>query len=146
RPLDAAAAEALGADAQGLDGAADLALHALEVGLELAPADARDLTADAAQVLGLAAARDLIAQRRLLAADATLHAHGQGPRRRSRGKTFIITTPTRLARRRCRGRTRRRPGPARRSRAAPARRRSSPPRRRRPASAPPRRPPAVGRR
>src|ERR1700722_12792346 len=56
RPLDLAAADALDADAHALDGAADLALQALQIGAEGALAAAADLAADAAEVLGLAAA------------------------------------------------------------------------------------------
>src|SRR5438552_17067981 len=56
RPLDLAAADALDADAQALHAAADLALDALQVGAEGAAADAGHLAADAAEVLGLAAA------------------------------------------------------------------------------------------
>src|SRR5215470_15442269 len=74
-PLDPAAADALDADAQGLDGAAHLALDGLQVGLEGPAADAGDLAADAAEVLGLAAAGVVVAQDRFLAADGTLHAH-----------------------------------------------------------------------
>src|SRR4051794_22713502 len=55
RPLDPAAAHALGADALAADGAVDLGLDGLEVGLEGALGGAGDLLADAAEVLGLAA-------------------------------------------------------------------------------------------
>src|ERR1700733_14569697 len=56
RPLNQAAADALDAHALGFDGAAHLALERLQVGLEEPLADARGLAADAAEVLGLAAA------------------------------------------------------------------------------------------
>src|SRR4051812_49089681 len=55
RAEDLAAADALDADAGALDVAADLDLHALEVGEEAALGGAGDLDADAAEVLGLAA-------------------------------------------------------------------------------------------
>src|SRR5581483_11081010 len=73
--LDAAAADAMGADALAHHRAAVLHLNALEVRAERAPADAGGLAADAAQVLGLAAPGVLVAQHRLLPADRTLHAH-----------------------------------------------------------------------
>src|SRR3954464_13816062 len=75
RPLDTAAADALDADAGTLDGAADLDLDVLQIGSERPPADAGDFTADAAEVLGLAAPGVLVAQYRLLATDRTLHSH-----------------------------------------------------------------------
>ena len=50
-------------------------LDALKVRAERAPADAGNLSADTAQVLGLAAAGVLVAQDRLLPRDGTLHAH-----------------------------------------------------------------------
>src|SRR5579885_2613344 len=74
-PADAPAADALHADADALDGAALLDLDALEVGLERPLAPASHLAADAAQVLGLAAVRVLVALDRLLTANRTLHAH-----------------------------------------------------------------------
>src|SRR5260370_19920079 len=70
--LDAAAANALHADAQALDAAADLALDVLQVRHELALARAGDFRADAAEVPRLAAVRLLIADGRLLAANGTL--------------------------------------------------------------------------
>src|SRR5262249_28378893 len=74
--LHPAAAHALDADAHLLHRAVELHADVLQVRLELAPADPGDFTADAAQVLGLAAARVLITQHRLLPTDGTLHAHG----------------------------------------------------------------------
>src|SRR2546421_8343385 len=78
RALDAAAANALHADAGAVDRAVLLHdLDVLQVRLEQALADAGHLAADAAEVLGLAAPGVLVAQHRLLAADVTLHAHGR---------------------------------------------------------------------
>src|SRR5439155_10802858 len=74
-PLDAAAADALDANAQALHRPAHLHLDALEVGTERPPADSRHFPADAAEVLRLAAPGILIPQDRLLAADVALHAH-----------------------------------------------------------------------
>src|SRR5713226_5621104 len=62
--LDATAADALDADTQPLHAAADLALEVLQVRVEGAPADAGDLGADAAEVLGLAALGILVAEHR----------------------------------------------------------------------------------
>ena len=45
--FDAAAANALDADAHALDGAIDFNLDALQIGVEASPADAGDLSADA---------------------------------------------------------------------------------------------------
>src|SRR5262249_53086591 len=87
RPLHEAAADALDADALGLGGAARLHPDALEVGAEGPLADAGDLAADAAQVLGLAAPRVLVAAGRLLAADRTLHAHDSARPLLSDGRT-----------------------------------------------------------
>src|SRR5262245_20926620 len=75
RPLHLAAAYALDADARALDRAADLNLNVLQIRPKRTPADARHLTADAAEVFGLAAPSVLIAQHRLLATNRTLHAH-----------------------------------------------------------------------
>ena len=70
--FDAAAANALDADAHALDGAIDFNLDALQVGVETSPADAGDLAADAAQVFGFAAPGDLMTQARFLAAHVAL--------------------------------------------------------------------------
>jgi hypothetical protein len=73
----AAAAYALNTDAHLPYSTIDLHADILQVGLELPPADAGYLSANTAQVLGLTAARILIAQHRLLTADGTLHAHDE---------------------------------------------------------------------
>ena len=70
--FDAAAANALDADAHALDGAVDFNLDALQVGVEASPADAGDLAADAAQVFRLATPGDLMSQARFLAAHVAL--------------------------------------------------------------------------
>ena len=75
RAFDAAAANALDADAHALDGAIDFDLNALQIGVEASPADAGDLSADAAQVFRLAAPGDLMSQARFLAANVTLKSH-----------------------------------------------------------------------
>src|SRR5262249_59788188 len=75
RPADLAAADALHADAGALHAAVHVDLDVLQVRPEGAPADAGDLAADAAEVLGLAAPGVLVAQHRLLSANGTLHAH-----------------------------------------------------------------------
>ena len=73
--FDAAAANALDADAHALDGAIDFHLDALQVGVETSPANAGDLAADAAQVFRLAASGDLMTQARFLAAHVALKSH-----------------------------------------------------------------------
>src|SRR5262245_38793664 len=73
--LHAAGTDAGYANALRLDRAADLDLDALQVGLEGPLGNARRLAADAAQVLGLAAAGVLVADDRLLPANVALHAH-----------------------------------------------------------------------
>ena len=73
--FDAAAANALDADAHAFDGAVNFNLDALQVGVETSPADAGDLAADAAQVFRLAASGDLMTQTRFLAAHVALHGH-----------------------------------------------------------------------
>ena len=70
--FDAAAANALDADAHAFDGAVDFNLDALQVGVEASPADAGDLAADTAQVLRFAAPGDLMTQARFLAAHVAL--------------------------------------------------------------------------
>ena len=80
RALDAAAADALHADAGAADGAVLLHdLDVLQVRLEDAPADAGHLAADAAEVLGLAASGVVVAQNGLLAAHLALLAHDRSP-------------------------------------------------------------------
>src|SRR5262249_25169560 len=74
RPLDAAAADALHADAQPLHAAVDLALDALQVRHEPALAGAGDLGADAAEVLRLAAVGFLVADDRFLPGRVPRHA------------------------------------------------------------------------
>src|SRR5438034_659045 len=88
RALDAAAANALHADALALDRAADLALQRLQIGRERPLAAAGDFAPHAAQVFRLAAPGILIADCRLLAADFALPAHGLNLRK-SEGKEEI---------------------------------------------------------
>src|SRR5581483_3163697 len=76
---DQPAADGADGDADRLDRAVDLDLHPLEVRLEPPLGDAGHLPADAAEVLGLAAAADLIAPDGLLARDRALHAHDYCP-------------------------------------------------------------------
>src|SRR5437868_403644 len=76
RTLDLAAADALDADAHALDGAADLDLDVLQVGRKPPLAASGHLAANAAEVLGFAAVRILVAADRLFATDGTLHSHG----------------------------------------------------------------------
>src|SRR5947207_2814270 len=75
RPLDAAAAHALGADADPDRLAVDDGLDLLEVRLERPPAHPGDLLTDPAEVLGLAAVGLLVAEDGLLPAHRALHAH-----------------------------------------------------------------------
>ena len=70
--FDPAAADALDTNPLAPDGAVDLHLDALKVRAKRPPADARDLPADAAQILGLAAPGDLMSQARFLPTNATL--------------------------------------------------------------------------
>jgi len=70
--FDAAAADALNAHAHALHGAVDFHLQALQIRLEAPPANAGDLTADAAQIFRFAAPGYLMAQARFLAAHAAL--------------------------------------------------------------------------
>jgi hypothetical protein len=58
-----------------LDGAILNYLDILQVGTKSAPADARDLPTNPAQVLGLATTSDLVAKDRSLATYGALHAH-----------------------------------------------------------------------
>src|SRR6185369_9518442 len=69
RARGSAAANALDTNAQALNFAADLDLQTLQIGFEDPLADAGNLTADAAEVFGLAAPGDLIANFWFLAAD-----------------------------------------------------------------------------
>src|SRR5437016_5460123 len=73
--FDEAAADRLDADADGLDGAVDLDLDALEIGDESAFGLAGDLAPDAAKVFRLAAASVAIAAAGFLAGDCTFHGH-----------------------------------------------------------------------
>ena len=73
--LDPPSAEALGADAEAADSAGLIHLDPLEVGQKPPLGFAGDLSADAAQVLGLAAADVVVADDGLFAADFTFHAH-----------------------------------------------------------------------
>lgn len=77
RPLNFAAANALGASAFATNFAIEDNLNALQVRLEGSAGNARDLTANAAQVLGLTTARYLIAENRLLSTKIALHSHRQ---------------------------------------------------------------------
>ena len=70
--FDAAAANALDADAHAFDGAVDFNLNTLQVGVEAPPADAGDLATDAAQIFRFAAPGDLMSQARFLAANVAL--------------------------------------------------------------------------
>jgi hypothetical protein len=78
-PLGIAAADALHANSLPFDRAVDFHLNALEVGLESPAADAGDLAADAAEVLGLAATGVMIAPDGLLSTNGTLHSHTTHP-------------------------------------------------------------------
>jgi hypothetical protein len=73
--FDAAAANALDADAHALHGAAHFHLNALQVGVEAPPADAGDFAADATQVFRFAAPGDLMSQARSLTANVALQWH-----------------------------------------------------------------------
>ena len=73
--FDAAAANALDADAHALDSTVDFNLDALQVGVKASPADAGDLATDAAQVFRLAAPGDLMSQARFLATNVALKSH-----------------------------------------------------------------------
>src|SRR5260370_5585604 len=75
RPLHPAAANALHAHTLLADGAVDGDLNALQIRRERPPADACDLAADATQILGLTAARILIAEDRFFSTDGALPAH-----------------------------------------------------------------------
>ncbi len=73
--LNAAAADALDAYTHRLDRSLNLTLDILQIRVKLTPTDSSHLATDAAEVLGLAAPRIVIAHGWLLAAYIALHSH-----------------------------------------------------------------------
>jgi hypothetical protein len=77
--LHFAASNALCANANSPHHSIAYRLDALQVRLELSPADPRNLATDTAQILGLTAPGNLVPNDRLLATNLTLHGHDKTP-------------------------------------------------------------------
>jgi hypothetical protein len=94
RALNESTADAADADAQPFNGAVDFDLESLQIRIEDAMADAGNLSADAAKVLGLAALGILPASDGFFAADGTVLAHDLilGMGRRRRAKSFMLSS------------------------------------------------------